>query len=94
PAGEPAWPGWEDAAVPPERLGDYLRDFDRLMRDHRVDGLLYGHIGDGCIHVRLDLPIARAPQRFRDFLFDATDLVVRYGGSASGEHGDGRARSE
>ncbi|WP_062995112.1 FAD-binding and (Fe-S)-binding domain-containing protein [Nocardia mikamii] len=94
PEGEPAWPGWEDAAVPPERLGDYLRDFDRLMRDHRVDGLLYGHIGDGCIHVRLDLPIARAPQRFRDFLFDATDLVVRYGGSASGEHGDGRARSE
>ncbi|PPJ32452.1 FAD-binding oxidoreductase [Nocardia nova] len=94
PAGEPAWPGWEDAAVPPERLGDYLRDFGRLMRDHHVDGLLYGHIGDGCIHVRLDLPIARAPQRFRDFLFDATDLVVRYGGSASGEHGDGRARSE
>ncbi|WP_227979067.1 FAD-binding and (Fe-S)-binding domain-containing protein [Nocardia spumae] len=94
PAGAPAWPGWEDAAVPPERLGDYLRDFDRLMRDHRVDGLLYGHIGDGCIHVRLDLPIARAPERFRDFLYDATDLVVRYGGSASGEHGDGRARSE
>lgn len=94
PTGEPAWPGWEDAAVPPEHLGDYLRDFDGLMRDHRVDGLLYGHIGDGCIHVRLDLPIARAPQRFRDFLYDATDLVVRYGGSASGEHGDGRARSE
>lgn len=94
PSGEPAWPGWEDAAVPPERLGDYLRDFEALMRDHRVDGLLYGHIGDGCIHVRLDLPIARAPQRFRDFLYDATDLVVRYGGSASGEHGDGRARSE
>ncbi|NKY85392.1 FAD-binding and (Fe-S)-binding domain-containing protein [Nocardia veterana] len=94
PAGEPAWPGWEDAAVPPERLGDYLRDFDRLMHEYRVDGLLYGHIGDGCIHVRLDLPIADAPQRFRDFLYAATDLVVRHGGSASGEHGDGRARSE
>lgn len=92
--GAPAWPGWEDSAVPPERLGDYLRDFDRLMREHRVDGLLYGHLGDGCIHVRLDLPIATAPQRFRDFICDATDLVVAYGGSASGEHGDGRARSE
>ncbi|AHH22329.1 putative oxidoreductase [Nocardia nova SH22a] len=94
PEGAPAWPGWEDAAVPPEHLGAYLRDFDALMRAHRVDGLLYGHIGDGCIHVRLDLPIADAPQRFREFLCDATDLVVRYGGSASGEHGDGRARSE
>ena len=94
PAGAPAWPGWEDAAVPAGNLGDYLRDFEQLMRAHRVDGLLYGHIGDGCIHVRLDLPIADAPQRFREFLRDATDLAVRHGGSASGEHGDGRARSE
>ncbi|MEU0500249.1 FAD-binding and (Fe-S)-binding domain-containing protein [Nocardia sp. NPDC005998] len=94
PAGHPAWPGWEDAAVPPEHLGAYLRDFAALTSDHGVDGLLYGHIGDGCIHVRLDLPIADAPQRFRTFLHDATELVVRYGGSLSGEHGDGRARSE
>ncbi|WP_054815257.1 FAD-binding and (Fe-S)-binding domain-containing protein [Nocardia arizonensis] len=94
PDGRPAWPGWEDAAVPPERLGDYLRDFADLTAAHRVDGLLYGHIGDGCIHVRLDLPIADAPQRFRAFLFDAAELVVRHGGSLSGEHGDGRARSE
>ncbi|QBS42187.1 FAD-binding and (Fe-S)-binding domain-containing protein [Nocardia sp. CS682] len=94
PDGQPAWPGWEDAAVPPERLGAYLRDFADLTRAHGVDGLLYGHIGDGCIHVRLDLPIADAPQRFRRFLFDAAELVVRYGGSLSGEHGDGRARSE
>ncbi|RDI63015.1 FAD-binding and (Fe-S)-binding domain-containing protein [Nocardia pseudobrasiliensis] len=94
PDGKPAWPGWEDAAVPPEKLGPYLRDFDELMRAHRVDGLLYGHIGDGCIHVRLDLPIADAPRRFREFLTDAADLVVRHGGSLSGEHGDGRARSE
>ncbi|MFC9893320.1 FAD-binding and (Fe-S)-binding domain-containing protein [Nocardia sp. NPDC127579] len=94
PDGRPAWPGWEDAAVPPEHLGAYLRDFADLTRDHGVDGLLYGHIGDGCIHVRLDLPIADAPQRFRAFLFDAAELVVRYGGSLSGEHGDGRARSE
>ncbi|MEV0706687.1 FAD-binding and (Fe-S)-binding domain-containing protein [Nocardia aurea] len=94
PDGRPAWPGWEDAAVPPERLGDYLRDFADLTAAHDVDGLLYGHIGDGCIHVRLDLPIVGAPERFRAFLFDAADLVVRYGGSLSGEHGDGRARSE
>ncbi|WP_280468754.1 FAD-binding and (Fe-S)-binding domain-containing protein [Nocardia cyriacigeorgica] len=94
PDGRPAWPGWEDAAVPPQHLGAYLRDFADLTAEHRVDGLLYGHIGDGCIHVRLDLPIADAPQRFRDFLFDAAELVVRYGGSLSGEHGDGRARSE
>lgn len=94
PDGQPAWPGWEDAAVPPERLGAYLRDFADLTAAHGVDGLLYGHIGDGCIHVRLDLPIADAPQRFRRFLFDAAELVVRHGGSLSGEHGDGRARSE
>ncbi|MEU2037890.1 FAD-binding and (Fe-S)-binding domain-containing protein [Nocardia niwae] len=94
PDGRPAWPGWEDAAVPPARLGAYLRDFAALTRDHGVDGLLYGHIGDGCIHVRLDLPIADAPRRFRAFLFDAAELVVRHGGSLSGEHGDGRARSE
>lgn len=92
--GEPAWPGWEDAAVPPARLGAYLRDFDELTREHKVDGMLYGHIGDGCIHVRLDLPIATAPERFRDFLTDAARLVVAHGGSLSGEHGDGRARSE
>ncbi|MBF6453313.1 FAD-binding and (Fe-S)-binding domain-containing protein [Nocardia cyriacigeorgica] len=94
PDGRPAWPGWEDAAVPPRHLGAYLRDFGALTAEHHVDGLLYGHIGDGCIHVRLDLPIADAPQRFRAFLRDAAELVVRYGGSLSGEHGDGRARSE
>ncbi|MFF0634059.1 FAD-binding and (Fe-S)-binding domain-containing protein [Nocardia sp. NPDC004151] len=94
PDGHPAWPGWEDAAVPPARLGDYLRDFERLTREHGVDGLLYGHFGDGCVHVRLDLPIADAPQRFRAFLEDAARQVVGFGGSLSGEHGDGRARSD
>lgn len=92
--GQPAWPGWEDAAVPPARLGPYLRDFEELMGEYKLDGLLYGHIGDGCMHVRLDLPIADAPERFRGFLTDAAQLVVGYGGSLSGEHGDGRARSE
>ncbi|MFD6398604.1 FAD-binding and (Fe-S)-binding domain-containing protein [Nocardia sp. NPDC060249] len=94
PDGKPAWPGWEDAAVPPENLGAYLREFGTLTAEYDVGGLLYGHIGDGCIHVRLDFPITDAPRRFRTFLFDAAELVVRHGGSLSGEHGDGRARSE
>ncbi|MGW5071922.1 FAD-binding and (Fe-S)-binding domain-containing protein [Rhodococcus sp. NPDC004095] len=92
--GRPAWPGWEDAAVPQHRLGAYLRDFDDLMGEHDVDGLLYGHFGDGCVHVRLDFPMDRAPDRFRAFLLDAAALVAGHGGSMSGEHGDGRARSE
>lgn len=92
--GRPAWPGWEDSAVPQHRLGTYLREFDQLMRAHDVDGLLYGHFGDGCVHVRLDFPLAEGPRRFRSFLLDAADLVAGHGGSMSGEHGDGRARSE
>ncbi len=93
-AGAPAWPGWEDAAVPPERLGPYLRDFAALLDGHHLDGLLYGHFGDGCVHVRIDLPLADHPERLRPFLVDAAHLVAGYGGSLSGEHGDGRARGE
>ncbi len=94
PAGEPGWPGWEDAAVPPARLGAYLRDFDALMVEHGLDGLLYGHFGDGCVHVRIDLPLEDAPPRMRPFIESAARLVASHGGSFSGEHGDGRARSE
>ncbi len=94
PAGEPAWPGWEDAAVPPDRLAAYLRGFERLMTDHGVDGLIYGHFGDGCVHARIDFPLASAPGRFRPFLEEAAQLVASHGGSMSGEHGDGRARGE
>ena len=90
----PAWPGWEDAAVPPENLGAYLRGFFELMAQHRVDGLAYGHFGDGCVHVRLDFPLSDRPTAFREFLFDAAALVASHGGSMSGEHGDGRARGE
>ncbi|WP_376783463.1 FAD-binding and (Fe-S)-binding domain-containing protein [Miniimonas arenae] len=95
PAGTQAWPGWEDAAVPPEHLGAYLRDFDALLAQYGVDGFAYGHFGDGCIHARIDLPLTRradVPQ-FEGFMIDAARLVGRYGGSLSGEHGDGRARS-
>jgi FAD/FMN-containing dehydrogenase/Fe-S oxidoreductase len=88
----PAWPGWEDAAVPPERLGGYLRDFEALTRQHGVGGVTYGHFGDGCIHVRLDLPIAEHPDRFTAFVQEAARLAASHGGSVSGEHGDGRAR--
>ncbi|MQY29348.1 FAD-binding and (Fe-S)-binding domain-containing protein [Nocardia aurantia] len=95
PAGLPAHAGWEDAAVPPHRLGAYLRDFDALMRDFAVTGLPYGHFGDGCLHIRLDLPLDRpgGTAVFREFLTAAAELVAGYGGSLSGEHGDGRARS-
>ncbi|MDO5495337.1 MAG: FAD-binding and (Fe-S)-binding domain-containing protein, partial [bacterium] len=96
PANRPAWPGFEDAAVPPEKLGAYLRDFEALLADHGLDGLLYGHFGDGCMHVRIDFPLDTpegVPATTR-FLEEATDLVVSYGGSISGEHGDGRQRSQ
>ncbi|MFP5281991.1 MAG: FAD-binding and (Fe-S)-binding domain-containing protein, partial [Actinomycetes bacterium] len=91
----PAYPGWEDAAVPPESLGAYLRDFDGLLATHGLQGLPYGHFGDGCVHVRIDFPLTEpgGTARYRTFVEEAADLVAGYGGSFSGEHGDGRARS-
>src|SRR6476469_33364 len=74
-AGAPAWPGWEDAAVPPENLGKYLREFTGLLDNYGLDGLIYVHLGDGCVHVRLDFPLAERPKVFRDFLVDAAALV-------------------
>ncbi|MCW5951362.1 MAG: 4Fe-4S dicluster domain-containing protein, partial [Propionibacteriaceae bacterium] len=82
--------------VPPAQLGSYLRDFDSLLAEHGVHALPYGHFGDGCVHARIDLPLD-APdgrQRLRAFMTDAAALVGKHGGSMSGEHGDGRARSE
>jgi len=92
----PAHSGWEDAAVPPARLGDYLREFDRLLHESGLDGVPYGHFGDGCVHVRIDFALddLDGRRRFREFTEAAADLVSSYGGSMSGEHGDGRARSE
>ena len=96
PGGQQAWPGWEDAAVPPEQLGGYLREFRALLGSYQLDGLLYGHFGDGCMHVRIDFPLDRPDGAgvMRQFLTDAAHLVTAHGGSLSGEHGDGRARSE
>ncbi|MCD4557656.1 FAD-binding and (Fe-S)-binding domain-containing protein [Schaalia sp. lx-100] len=94
--GEQAWPGFEDAAVPPARLGSYLRDFTALMQRYGIDGLLYGHFGDGCVHVRLNMPLAdeAGVAHSRCFLEESAALCASHGGSVSGEHGDGRARSE
>jgi FAD/FMN-containing dehydrogenase/Fe-S oxidoreductase len=96
PDNKQAWPGWEDAAVPPERLGGYLREFRNLLDSYSLDGLLYGHFGDGCVHVRIDFPLDHpdGADLLRRFLTDAARLVTAHGGSLSGEHGDGRARSE
>ena len=91
-----AWPGFEDAAVPPENLGAYLRDFTALMAEFDIDGLLYGHFGDGCVHVRLAMPL-KTPEgvaHSRAFLQSAARICAAHGGSVSGEHGDGRARGE
>ncbi len=91
-----AWPGFEDAAVPPENLGAYLRDFTALMEEFDIDGLLYGHFGDGCVHVRLAMPLdtPEGVAHSRAFLQSAARICAAHGGSVSGEHGDGRARAE
>ncbi len=94
PSGAQGWAGWEDAAVPAERLGTYLRDFDALLAEHGLDGIPYGHFGDGCVHIRIDFPLASGTESLRPFLREAAHLVAGHGGSLSGEHGDGRARSE
>src|SRR6266571_2548389 len=90
------WEGWEDAAVPPDKLGSYLRDLQKLYVKYDYEADLYGHFGQGCVHTRIDFDLETAAgiKKFRSFMEDAADLVVRYGGSLSGEHGDGQARAE
>src|SRR6266567_4289220 len=95
--GEPLnWEGWEDAAVAPEKLGGYLRDLRKMMSAFGYKGSLYGHFGHACVHTRLnfDLKSVQGIAKFRKFVEEAADLVVSYGGSLSGEHGDGQARAE
>ncbi|ALC22508.1 FAD-binding and (Fe-S)-binding domain-containing protein [Streptomyces pristinaespiralis] len=94
--GGEAWPGWEDCAVPPARLGAYLRDFRALLAQHGLRGTPYGHFGDGCVHVRIDFDLLSKDgvRRFRAFSEQVAALVVAHGGSLSGEHGDGQARAE
>ena len=89
------WPGWEDSAVPPERIGDYLRDLKKLFARYDYDASVYGHFGQGLVHCRLPFEFGSSAGRtkFRAFLDDAADLVLGYGGSLSGEHGDGQSRA-
>lgn len=89
------WEGWEDAAVRPDRVGAYLRDFRELLRRHGYDTALYGHFGQGCIHCRInfDLVTEHGLRNYRSFVEAASDLVLRHGGSLSGEHGDGQSRA-
>ena len=96
PGEPPNWEGWEDAAVAPEKLGAYLRDLKRLADEYGYRCVMYGHFGDGCVHNRLsfDLESVAGVAKFRRFMEDAADMVVSYGGSLSGEHGDGQARAE
>jgi len=96
-SGEPFnWEGWEDAAVAPEKLGGYLRDLRKMFAAYGYKGSLYGHFGHGCVHTRINFDLQSQPgiAKFRKFMEEAADLVVGYGGSISGEHGDGQARGE
>jgi FAD/FMN-containing dehydrogenase/Fe-S oxidoreductase len=90
------WEGWEDAAVAPEKLGGYLRDLRKLLDRYQYGGDFYGHFGDGCVHTRTNFDLTNEPgiAKFRSFINEAADLVASYGGSFSGEHGDGQARGE
>ncbi|WP_028934685.1 FAD-binding and (Fe-S)-binding domain-containing protein [Pseudonocardia spinosispora] len=94
--GAQTWAGWEDAAVDPLTLPDYLYDFRELLAEHGRRGVLYGHFGAGCVHVRIDFDLATEAgvEDMRAFVTDAARLVVKHGGTLSGEHGDGRARGE
>ncbi len=95
--GQPVtWDGWEDSAVPPDRLGDYLRDVRRLMHRHGYEAAFYGHFGDGCLHCRINFELGteKGLANYREFITEAAKLVVSYGGSISGEHGDGQSKAE
>ena len=90
------WPGWEDSAVPPDRVGEYLGELRQLLDRYDYNCALYGHFGQGCIHTRIDFDLASAEglDRYRRFTDEAADLCLRMGGSLSGEHGDGQARAD
>jgi FAD/FMN-containing dehydrogenase/Fe-S oxidoreductase len=91
----PEWEGWDDAAVPPEKLGNYLRDIRKLLDEYHYHAAFYGHFGHGCIHMRVsfDLQSEQGIRNYGEFVERAADLVVSYGGSLSGEHGDGQSRA-
>ncbi|PYJ70770.1 MAG: FAD-binding oxidoreductase [Verrucomicrobia bacterium] len=90
------WEGWEDSAVSPDDIGKYLRDFRALLNKHDYLCTLYGHFGQGLVHTRIDfgLKTHEGIQKYLRFTDEAADLIRRYGGSLSGEHGDGQSRGE
>jgi Fe-S oxidoreductase/FAD/FMN-containing dehydrogenase len=94
PGSSPEWEGWDDAAVAPEKLGAYLRDIRKLLDEYNYHAAFYGHFGHGCIHMRVsfDLESESGIRKYAEFIECAADLVVSYGGSLSGEHGDGQSR--
>ncbi len=96
PGRDDAYEGWEDSAVPPERIGEYLRRLAKLADEYGYESSLYGHYGQGCVHARWNFDLVTKPgvAKFRRWLDDASDLVLELGGSLSGEHGDGQARAE
>ena len=90
PDGGEAWPNWEDSAVPPENLADYLRSLYDLMDKYDLRGIPFGHFGEGCVHVRIsfDFNSPEGIQKFKSFMNEAAELVSSFDGSLSGEHGD------
>ncbi|MFN2528009.1 MAG: FAD-binding and (Fe-S)-binding domain-containing protein [Candidatus Baltobacteraceae bacterium] len=90
------YPGWEDSAVGPEQLGAYLRDFEKLLKEYGYQASLYGHFGQGCLHCSIDFDLytPEGIAKYRKFVTEAAHICVKYGGSLSGEHGDGQARGE
>jgi FAD/FMN-containing dehydrogenase/Fe-S oxidoreductase len=96
PGEKDTWPGWEDSAVAPEKVGGYLRDLRKLYDKYGYNPSLYGHFGQGCVHCRVDFDLytETGVKKYRSFMEEATDLIVRYDGSFSGEHGDGQSRAE
>ena len=90
------WPGWEDSAVPPEKTGDYLKDLRKLLDKYGYEASLYGHFGQGCIHcsINFDMQTANGIQQYKKFTEEAARLVANYGGSLSGEHGDGQSKAD
>jgi len=94
PGEKSGWEGWEDSAVPPEHLGNYLRDLFHLLDEYGYRTPMYGHFGQGCVHLRItfDFRTEQGVRNYKEFLERATDVVLKYGGSISGEHGDGQTR--
>lgn len=95
PGAAPQWDGWDDSAVAPEKLGPYLRDLRALLNEFNYQGAFYGHFGHGCVHLRVsfDLESENGIRKYSEFIDCAADLVISYGGSLSGEHGDGQSRA-